>query len=52
MYFPGEELNGKDRILQSAGPNQASLIARVGQAGKESEPDSLVVTWDIILTRG
>lgn len=52
MYFPGEDLNGKDRILQSAAPNQASLIARVETAGKESEPDSLVVTWDIILTRG
>lgn len=52
MYFPGEALNDKDRLLQSAAPNQASLIARVEPAGKELEPDSLVVTWDIILTRG
>ena len=52
MYFPGEELNGKDRILQSVGPNQASLIARVEPASKGLEPDSLVVTWDIILTKG
>jgi hypothetical protein len=52
MYFPGEELNGGDRILQSVAPNQASLIARVEPGGKGLEPDSLVVTWDIILTRG
>ena len=52
MYFPGEELNAKDRLLQSAGPNQASLIARVEPAGRGAEPDALVVTWDIILTRG
>ena len=52
MYFPGEELNAKDRILQSAGANQASLIARVEPAGKGSEPDALMVTWDIVLTRG
>ncbi len=52
MYFPGEELNAKDRLLQSAAPNQATLIARVEPAGKGLEPDSLVVTWDIVLTRG
>jgi protocatechuate 3,4-dioxygenase, beta subunit len=52
MYFPGEELNAKDRLLQSAAPNQATLIARVEPAGKGLEPDSLIVTWDIVLARG
>jgi protocatechuate 3,4-dioxygenase, beta subunit len=52
MYFPGEELNAKDRLFQSAAPNQASLIARVEPAGKGLEPDSLIVTWDIVLARG
>jgi hypothetical protein len=52
MYFPDEALNAKDRLLQSAAPNQASLIAKVEPAGKELEPDSLIVTWDIVLTRG
>jgi protocatechuate 3,4-dioxygenase beta subunit len=52
MYFPGEALNEKDRLLQTAAPNQASLIARVSPAGEGLEPDSLVVTWDIVLTRG
>ncbi len=52
MYFPGEALNTKDRLLQSAAPNQATLIAKVEPADKGLEPDSLVVTWDIVLTRG
>lgn len=51
MYFPGEPLNAKDRLLQSAAPNQATLIARVEPA-KELEPDSLLVNWYIVLTRG
>lgn len=52
MYFPNEELNAKDSILQSAGVNQGSLIAKVEPASKELEPDSLLVTWNIVLTRG
>jgi len=52
MYFPGEELNDKDRLFQSAAPNQASLIAKVSPAAKELEPDSLIVAWDIVLARG
>jgi protocatechuate 3,4-dioxygenase beta subunit len=52
MYFPGEPLNTKDRLLQSAAPNQATLIAKVVPAGKGTEPDSLIATWDIVLTRG
>jgi len=52
MYFPGEALNAKDRLLQSAAPNQATLVAKVEPAGARFEPDSLLVTWDIVLTRG
>ncbi len=52
MYFPGEELNAKDRLLQSAAPNQASLIAKVESPVAGMEPDSLIVTWTIVLTRG
>lgn len=52
MYFPGEELNAKDSLFQSAAPNQATLLAKVVPAGKGLEPDSLIVTWDIVLTRG
>lgn len=52
MYFPNEPLNAKDRLLQSAAPNEATLIAKVEPAGKDKEPHSLLVTWDIILTRG
>jgi protocatechuate 3,4-dioxygenase beta subunit len=52
MYFPGEALNEMDRLLQSAAPAQATLIARVNPAGAGSEPDSLAVTWDVVLLRG
>ncbi|MGE0130731.1 MAG: hypothetical protein AB7U82_21850 [Blastocatellales bacterium] len=52
MYFPGEPLNEKDSLFQSAGAGQSTLIARVEPAGEGMEPDSLIVTWDIVLTRG
>jgi protocatechuate 3,4-dioxygenase beta subunit len=52
MYFPGEALNAKDRLLQSAAPNQATLIAKMEPAGEGLEPDSLLATWTIVLTRG
>lgn len=52
MYFPGEVLNDKDRLLQSAAPGQATLIAKVNPADAGSEPDSLGLTWDIVLLRG
>lgn len=52
MYFPGEVLNDKDRLLQSAGAGQSSLIAKTEPAGKDFEPDALLVTWTIVLTRG
>ena len=52
MYFPGEALNAHDRLLQSATPGQATLIAKVKPARAGFEPDSLIVTWDIVLIRG
>jgi protocatechuate 3,4-dioxygenase beta subunit len=52
MYFPGEALHAKDRLFQSAGTNQATLIAKVEPAAGGMEPDSLAVTWNIVLTRG
>ena len=52
MYFPGEALNTQDRLLRSAAPGQASLIAKVNPARDGLEADSLIVTWDIVLSRG
>jgi protocatechuate 3,4-dioxygenase beta subunit len=52
MYFPGEALNAKDRILQSAGADQHTLIAKVEPAGTGPEPNALNVIWTIVLTRG
>jgi hypothetical protein len=52
MYFPGEALNAQDRLLKSAAPGEATLIAKVNPARDGFEPDSLILTWDIVLIRG
>jgi protocatechuate 3,4-dioxygenase beta subunit len=52
MYFPGEALNQRDQLLQSAAPNQKTLIARVAPATGADGAGALLVTWDIVLTRG
>jgi protocatechuate 3,4-dioxygenase, beta subunit len=51
MYFAGESLNDKDRLLQSAA-NKEMLVASLMQPTKDFEPDSLVVNWDIVLLSG
>ena len=51
MYFDGEPLNDKDRLLQSAA-NTRMLVAKIMPPTKDFEPDSLIVNWDIILLSG
>lgn len=51
MYFDGELLNDKDRLLQGA-PRKEALIAKLSAPSVGLEPDSLVVSWDIVLPRG
>ena len=50
MYFEGELLNDKDRLLQGAQRKDA-LIAKVSTPSANLEPDALVVSWDIVLRR-
>lgn len=52
MYFPGEPLNESDIIFKDLGPDRDAAIAKVLPPGKEFEPDSLMVVWDIVLDRG
>lgn len=52
MYFPGEPLNESDIIFKELGPDRDAAIAKVLPPGKEFEPDSLMVVWDIVLDRG
>jgi protocatechuate 3,4-dioxygenase beta subunit len=53
MYFPGEPTNEQDIIFKELDSNQKeAVIARVLPPGKNAEPDSLMVVWDIILDRG
>lgn len=52
MYFPGEPLNAKDQLLQSAAPGQPTLIARVAPSHDTRDRGALDVTWDIVLLKG
>ena len=51
MYFAGEELNDKDRILQGASRREG-LIARYAAPSGQQEPDALVAEWNIALIAG
>ena len=50
MYFAGEPLNEKDVLLGNAS-NKETLITKLTAPTKDLEPDALVATWDIVLTR-
>jgi len=51
MYFDGDALNEKDRILQRASCKEC-LTTKLVPPTKDLEPDSLVAVWDIVLARG
>ena len=52
MYFPGEPLNDKDRVLQIAGKNRERLIASLLPPTQDLDPESLLAVWDIVLEEG
>jgi len=51
MYFEGDPLNAKDRLLQSSWA-QEPLIARLLPPTRDVEPESLLAVWDIVIPRG
>jgi protocatechuate 3,4-dioxygenase, beta subunit len=51
MYFAGDPLNAKDRLLQSSWA-QERLIATLLPPTPEEEPESLLAVWDIVIPRG
>ncbi len=51
MYFEGDPLNEKDRLLQST-PGMERLIVKLQPPTQGLEPDSLVAVWDMVITRG
>ena len=51
LYFPGEPLNDKDRLLRHI-PRKEALIGRVLQPTPDLEPDSVILAWDAVLARG
>jgi protocatechuate 3,4-dioxygenase, beta subunit len=52
MYFEGEPLNEKDRIIQTAGTNRHRLIVPFKRAASDRTQDVLVGSWDIVLDEG
>lgn len=50
MYFPGEPLNERDPLLNSAS-NKESLITRLAPAPDGAEADALMAIWDIVMPR-
>jgi len=52
MFFPGEPLNDKDYIYQDLGSGKDAVTAKVQPLTKEMEADSLLLLWDIVLTKG
>jgi protocatechuate 3,4-dioxygenase beta subunit len=51
MYFDGDPLNERDRLLQSSWA-QERLIAKLLPPTSEVEPESLLAVWDIVIPRG
>jgi protocatechuate 3,4-dioxygenase beta subunit len=51
MYFEGDPLNDKDRILQSSWA-QERLIAKLLPPTREMEPEAQLAVWDIVIPRG
>jgi protocatechuate 3,4-dioxygenase beta subunit len=51
MYFEGEDLNDKDRLLQGASRKEG-LIAHYGTPSAQQEPNALVAVWNIVLMAG
>ena len=51
MYFPGEPLNEKDRLLQRQAQKDV-LIAQRLPPTPDVEPDAEIAVWDIMLDKG
>ncbi len=51
MYFEGEELNDKDRILQGAARKEG-LISRYDAPSGQQERNALVAVWNVVLLAG
>ena len=52
MYFPGEPLNEEDVLFREMGPSKGAALGQILPLTKELEPDSLLISWDIVLEKG
>ena len=51
LYFPGEPLNDRDRLLRHIRRKEA-VIGRILQPTPDLEADSVILAWDAVLARG
>lgn len=51
MYFAGEPLNDKDRLLQSSWAKD-SLVAKMLPPTKDEEAEAQLAVWDVVLIQG
>ncbi len=51
MYFEGEALNAKDRILNNI-RNKATVVAKLDAPSSTAEKGALSVRWDVVLVSG
>jgi protocatechuate 3,4-dioxygenase beta subunit len=52
LYFAGEALNERDRLLASEGENRDALIVKLAPSGAALDAGSLSGNWDIVLADG
>ena len=52
MFFPGEELNEKDRLFLELGSDKAAALATVMPATSDIEKGATLLNWDIVLNKG
>lgn len=52
MFFEGEALNDQDLIFKAIRANKEGVIAKTLAPTKDLEPDSVIVSWEIVLLQG
>ena len=52
MFFPDEPLNEKDGIFLEMGSDKQAAVAKLMRPTKEIAADEMLLSWDIVLTKG
>ena len=52
MFFPGEELNDKDRLFLQLGNDTQAAVAKIVAPTPDIEKGATLLNWDIVLNKG